>query len=50
MGGMSENGLGKPRDSCTGMDKSLYPDECRVCGVAIMGYLCDDCDSVEGWE
>ena len=24
--------------------------ECRECGVELpVGYLCDDCDTVEGW-
>jgi len=25
-------------------------NECRVCGTDLgAGYLCDDCDTVEGW-
>jgi hypothetical protein len=30
---------------------SDYEATCRECGKALgAGYLCDDCDTVEGWE
>jgi hypothetical protein len=28
-----------------------HPDRCRECGRRLgCGYLCDDCDTVEGWD
>lgn len=31
-------------------DMNTNTTNCRVCGVELgAGYLCDDCDIVEGW-
>ena len=42
------------RDARKGLAKELAdyePGTCRECGCDLgAGYLCDDCDTVEGWD
>lgn len=43
--GYSEDQDWEPYRTC-----SNYEPECRDCGKALgAGYLCDDCDTVDGW-
>ena len=45
---MSENASGEARDDSSDTDNN--PSVCRECGIDLgAGYLCDDCDTVEGW-
>lgn len=33
------------------MEIEAAEDTCRECGINLgAGYLCDDCDEVEGWD
>ena len=45
---MSENASGEAYDSSNGADNKA--SECRECGTELgAGYLCDGCDTVDGW-